>query len=77
MKVTLEELTEKRYSEIDSLMTNPELNAELNATEGVTFDQLIIKYIESIEAIQARFMHHGIDCPEQYQYLLSIMLTNN
>lgn len=75
--IIIEELSEKRYDEIDSLMNNPELNAELNATEGVTFDQLLTNYIEAIEAIQDRFMHYGIDCPEQYQYLLSIMLTNN
>jgi hypothetical protein len=71
--ITISELTEKRYSEIDSLLTN----SELNDSEGVSFDELLSNYIESIEAIQARFEHHGIDCPEQYQYLLSIMLTND
>jgi len=70
--ITISELTEERYIEIDSLLTN----SELNDSEDVSFDELLNNYIESIEAIQARFAHHGIDCPEQYQYLLSIMLTN-
>lgn len=72
MNETLNELTNERFSEIDSLMNN----SELNDIENITFNQLLINYIESIEAIQARFEHHNIDCSELRQYLFSIMLND-
>jgi hypothetical protein len=69
---SISELSNERFSEIDSLLTDPVLN---QVFDEVSFDELLSNYINSIEALQTRFLYHGIDCPEQYQYLLTIMLN--
>ena len=56
---SVSELSEERYSEID----------------GFVDDALVNDFINATEAIQIKLGENGVDAPEMYQYLVTIMLN--
>ena len=56
---SVSELNDDRYTEIDG-MVNP---------------MLVNNFIDAAEAIQNELMENGVDAPEMYQYLVTIMLN--
>jgi len=56
---SVSELSEERYSEID----------------GFVDDALVNDFINATEAIQMKLGENGVDAPEMYQYLVTIMLN--
>lgn len=58
--ITLTELDEQRFVEIDKLVKN----------------KTVIKFINATEDVETELMAHNIDAKEMYQYLLTIMLSN-
>ena len=57
---SISELNDDRYTEID----------------GFVDDALVINFINACEAIQTELEKNGVDAPEMYQYLVTIMLNN-
>jgi hypothetical protein len=56
---SVSELSDDRYTEID----------------GMVDPMLINNFIDTTEAIQNELAKNGVDAPEMYQYLVTIMLN--
>jgi hypothetical protein len=57
--ITVSELTDERYEQIDSIVDQTVVN----------------KFIRTTEHIQINLLDKNIEAPEIYQYLLTIMLN--
>jgi hypothetical protein len=56
---SVSELNDDRYTEIDGFVDNT----------------LVSNFINATEAIQMQLAENGVDAPEMYQYLVTIMLN--
>lgn len=56
---SVSELNDNRYTEIDKIVD----------------PMLVNNFIDAVEAIQGQLAEGGVDTPEMYQYLVTIMLN--
>jgi hypothetical protein len=56
---SVSELNDDRYTEIDGFVDNTSVS----------------NFIDAVEAIQIQLEEKGVDAPEMYQYLVTIMLN--
>lgn len=57
--ISVTELNDERYVEIDSVVN----------------DELVHQYLNAVEQLQLNMMQHNISAPEMYRYLLTLMLN--
>lgn len=61
------QLTEESVSELDS--------NRYDEIDGFVDPTLVNNFIDAVEAIQDKLAENGVDAPEMYQYLVTIMLN--